>query len=402
MLSRNKFHAIGTGVTDDAIPFCHGSRCWTFLSSSNRSTNRERAQLRQRGTGSTSSGSTSSGSASSGQQAQQPSGAQQRPLAQQAATEPLAAAQQQPAERVAARQEPAAAPQADPLAANQQPFAPLNAQQQQRLQQFLADWERQSNDTKTLECKFKRWHYDNKGAVAGIHTTKAEGVIRYSKPDKGLFRVDELVFFQGMQQGNPQFNAIPGQFGEHWVCNGTQLIEMDRSKKTCEIQDLPPEMQGQKIFNSPLPFVFNLDANQITQRYWVKLVDVPNTEIVLVEAWPKRQEDRAQYKLVQIGLDAKTFEPQALILYAPNFDAKTTPNRDQYEFSDVKRNAIGAGLQQFLKNFIPEKPPKDWKIVYNKFNPVDEDPSLGAPPAQQIPAAQNAQGPAAADQRRNQ
>ncbi len=75
-------------------------------------------------------------------------------------------------------------------------------------------------------------------------------------------------------------------------------------------------------------------------------VRIDNPDIVLVEAWPKRQEDRAQYKLVQIGLDAKTFTPQALIMYAPNYDAKTAPNRDQYEFSDVKRNAIGAGFQR--------------------------------------------------------
>jgi TIGR03009 family protein len=124
------------------------------------------------------------------------------------------------------------------------------------------------------------------------------------------------------------------------------------------------------------------------------LVDINNPNVVLVEAWPKQQEDRAQYKLVQIGLDAKTFTPQALIMFAPNFDPKTAPNRDHYEFSDVKRNAIGAGFQQFLNNFIPQKPPKHWKIVRNKFNPVVE------PPAQPAPAAQNARGPAATGQPR--
>ncbi len=261
--------------------------------------------------------------------------------------------------------------------AAQQPFPALTAAQQQELKQFLLAWEKQSKGTRTLDCKFKRWHYDNKGAQANIHASKAEGVIRYAAPDKGLFRVDDLVFFQGMEADQPVFKAVPGQFGEHWVCNGKQLIEMDRSKEQCEIQELPPEMQGQQIFNSPLPFVFNLDAQQILERYWVRLVNINDPAVVLVEAWPKRQEDRAQYKLVQIGLDAKTFLPQALIMFAPNFDPKTAPNRDHYEFSDLKRNAIGAGFQQFMKNFIPEKPPANWKIVRNKFNPVVE------PPAQQ-------------------
>jgi TIGR03009 family protein len=254
-----------------------------------------------------------------------------------------------------------------------QPFPALSPAAQAQLQQLLVNWEAQSKGTKTLECTFSRWHYDMFAAPAGVHATRADGVIKYAAPDKGLFRVDRLVFYTGMVDGKPQFNPQNGQFGEHWVCNGTQLIEFDRSKEECRIQDLPPNMQGQQIFNSPLPFVFNLDAQQIQERYWVRQVEAPNPDILLIEAWPRRQEDRAQYKLVQIALDPKTYLPQALLMYAPNFDAKTAPKWDQYEFSDVKRNAIGAGLQKFLGNFIPEKPPASWKVLRDNFVPLPDD-----------------------------
>jgi TIGR03009 family protein len=319
-----------------------------------------------------------------------PSYAQQPPAQQQQqqppAQQPSVAAEGQPVERIARQQNPPSAGQSSPSdASTGQPFAALGPAEQQQLHQFLLAWQQQSQGTKTLDCKFKRWHYDIKGAQANVHATKAEGVIRYAAPDKGLFRVDELVFYQGLVAGKPEYKTIDGQFGEHWICNGKQLIEMDRSKEECEIQDLPPEMQGQQIFNSPLPFVFNLDAAQILDRYWVRLVDINNPDVVLVEAWPKRQEDRAQYKLVQIGLDAKTFAPQALIMFAPNFDPKTAPNRDHYEFSDVKRNSVGAGLQQFIKNFIPEQPPKHWKIVRNKFTPVVDPPTAGEPTSPDAP-----------------
>lgn len=261
-----------------------------------------------------------------------------------------------------------------------QPFPPLTAAAQAQLQQLLQSWEKQSQSTKTLDCNFARWHFDMFAAPPGIHSTRADGVIKYASPDKGLFRVDRLLFYVGMKDGKPEYKEQPGQFGEHWVCNGTQLIEFDRVKEECRIQDLPPGMQGQKIFNSPLPFVFNLDAEQIQQRYWVRQVEAPvpaagaRQEIVLVEAWPKRQEDRAQYKLVQIALDAKTFAPQALIMYAPNYDAKLAPKWDQYEFTDVKRNAIGASIQKFLHNFIPEQPPSNWTILRDKFIPPVEPP----------------------------
>jgi len=235
--------------------------------------------------------------------------------------------------------------------APQQPFPPLSTAQQAKLDGVLTRWEAQSQATKTLDCSFTRWHYDLFAAPAGIHATRADGELKYAAPDKGLFRVDSLVFFNGMKEGKPQFKAQEGQYGEHWVCNGQALIEFDRSQKLCKVQELPPQMRGKAILNSPLPFVFNLDAKKIKERYWVRLTEAPKPGIILVEAWPKRQEDRAQYKLVQVALNEQTLMPQALLMYAPNFDQKTAPKWDHYEFSSVKRNAIGARFQQFLKHF---------------------------------------------------
>ncbi len=262
-----------------------------------------------------------------------------------------------------------------PVAANavpQQPFQ-LKPEEIQELNSLLLQWQTVSQSTKTLECTFQRWHFDQFAAPAGIHATKAGGLIKYASPDKGLFRVDQLMFYKGMQGGKPQYGPQQGKFGEHWVCNGKQLIEFDRTLKQCRVQDLPPEMQGQKIFNSPLPFVFNLDAKQIMERYWVREVKAPKEGIHLIEAWPKRQEDRAQYKLVQIALEQETFLPTALIMYAPNFNVKTAQKFDHYEFSEMKRNGIGSRISEFMNNFIPQKPPASWEIVRsNLLGPVQQ------------------------------
>jgi TIGR03009 family protein len=258
------------------------------------------------------------------------------------------------------------------IAAPQQPFQ-LNAAEAADLNALLLRWQAVSQATKTLECTFQRWHFDMFAAPAGIHATKSVGIVKYAAPDKGLFRVDQLMFFKGMQGGKPQYGPQQGKFGEHWVCNGQQLIEFDRTLKQCRIENLPPAMQGQKIFNSPLPFVFNLDAQQIQERYWVREVKAPKEGIHLIEAWPKRQDDRAQYKLVQIALAKETFLPQALIMYAPNFNVKTAQKFDHYEFSEVKRNSIGNRFAEFMKSFIPEKPPANWQIVKsNLLEPVKQ------------------------------
>ncbi|MCD0459661.1 TIGR03009 domain-containing protein [Roseiconus lacunae] len=263
-------------------------------------------------------------------------------------------------------QQPAAA--AAKPAAPVQPFPPLNAQQQQQLDRVLLAWQQKSQSTKTLECKFERWHYDLLAAPAGVHAHKAEGVVKYANPDKGLFRVDNIMFYKGMKDQKPEYGPTANKFGEYWICNGTQLIEYDREQQQCNLQELPPNMQGTQIFNSPLPFVFNLDAKQIQQRYWVCLGESPKPNSFLVQAFPKLQEDRAQYKMVQVVLSAD-YEPEVMIMYAPNFHQKLAPQWDHYEFTDVKRNAIGAGIQQFMGNFIPKQPPASWKITKQNFLP---------------------------------
>lgn len=284
----------------------------------------------------------------------------------------LVSAQQPQNQRVAQTNGPQATAPAG------QPFAPLTPDQQAKLDQVLMAWQQQSQSTNTLECKFERWHFDLVAAPAGIHAHKAEGQIKYASPDKGLFRVDKMMFYKGMKDGKPQFGPTPNKFGEYWVCNGVELIEYDREEKKCNVQKLPPGMQGQQIFNSPLPFVFNLDAQKIKQRYWVRLMESPKPSTFLIQAWPKTQEDRAQYKMVQVVLSA-SFEPEVLMMYAPNFDQKLAPQWDHYEFSEISRNGLGDKIQQFMGNFIPKKPPSDWQITSQNFVPpqIAEGPAGG-------------------------
>ncbi|NND99155.1 MAG: TIGR03009 domain-containing protein [Pirellulaceae bacterium] len=262
---------------------------------------------------------------------------------------------------------------------NAAPFAPLNPTELDRLQKLLQAWETQSKGTKTMTCKFQKWHFDLLAAPAGIHATKSTGEIKYATPDKGMFREDQVLFYQGMKDGKPQYGAQQGKVGDYWVCNGREVIEFDGNEKKCTINELPAGMQGQQIFNSPLPFVFNLDAKQIQERYWVREVKAPKEGMFLIEAWPKQQSDRAQYRLVQIALDDQQFLPQALIMYAPNFNAKTAPMWDHYEFADVKRNAIRDGMQQFFKNFIPQRPPSDWEVIREKLAHEPDASQIASP-----------------------
>jgi TIGR03009 family protein len=201
--------------------------------------------------------------------------------------------------------------------------------------------------------------------------------LKYGAPDKGLFRVDQLKFYNGIVEGKPTYTENEGQFGEYWVCDGTKLQEFDRSKKECKIQQLPAELRGKEIFESPLPFVFNLNAAKIKERYWIKQIET-EPRIVAIEAHPKFQNDRAQYKFVRIVISADTFLPQALILFGPNFDPQTSPAYDHYEFMDLERNTIGQSLAAFSGIFLNVNPPSDWRVIEDVYRP-EPQPQIAQP-----------------------
>ncbi len=269
--------------------------------------------------------------------------------------------------------------QAPAAAATQAAAAPftLTPPEQAELDKLLAAWEQQSAGTKQLEAKFRRWHYDPLAAPAGVHATWAEGVVKYGAPDKGLFQVTQLKFFSGIVEEKPTYQSVEGQHGEHWVCNGKELLEFDHAKKECRIQQLPPEMQGQEILESPLPFVFNLNAARIKERYWVRRLESP-AGVHVIEAHPKRQADRAQYKLVRIIINDQNYLPQALILYGPNFNEVLSPGYDHYEFTDVERNTIRQRMANWGQGFINQRPPADWKEIRDNYRPAGQ-PQMAQP-----------------------
>ncbi|TVQ01408.1 MAG: TIGR03009 domain-containing protein [Planctomycetaceae bacterium] len=270
--------------------------------------------------------------------------------------------------------------QAAPTRQAAAPAAPftLSPTEQSEMDQLLLAWEKQSVGTKQLEAKFRRWHFDLLAAPAGVHATWAEGMVKYSAPDKGLFQVSQLKFFSGIVDGKPTYKSHEGQFGEHWVCNGQELLEFDHARKECRIQQLPPDLQGKEILESPLPFVFNLNAEKIKQRYWIRRIDAP-AGVYVLEAHPKRQADRAQYRFVRIVINDQSFLPQALILYGPNFDPVNSPGYDHYEFTDVERNSIRQGLANWGRVFIAQRPPADWKVIRETYRPIEPGPQVAQP-----------------------
>lgn len=269
------------------------------------------------------------------------------------------------------------------------PFEPLNQPLQKYLDDVLNLWETRTSAIQRYQCNFKRWVFDPAQNTGTDAAAKGEGVIRFMQPDKGLFRVDKVEFFSGrddkqaaMYRENERL-----KFGEYWLCDGDYVHILDRNEKKCLKVQLPPDMRGKQIHLSPLPFLFGVKAEEIKTRYWVRPLPPPQgSKDYWIETYPKRPDDAGNYSRVQIALDSTDFLPKALVVFLPNWRADQQ-HREVYEFTDRDKDWTILDKMKdklFKEEFIPQTP-KDWEIVVEPYQALDETPAEGA--QNQRPAA---------------
>ncbi|MCA9223771.1 MAG: TIGR03009 domain-containing protein [Planctomycetales bacterium] len=271
----------------------------------------------------------------------------------------------------------------------QPPFAPQSAEIQQFLDRVLLAWEDRSSKIKTYRATFQRFEYDSIFGPKDTYKTYSEGVIQYATPDKGMFRVDSSQkFTPAAKPGEKPSYVDQGESArQHWICDGTAVIEMNYSKKEMIRRELPAEMQGQSIADGPLPFLFGAKADKIKSRYWVRLVTPEGvTNEFHIEAWPKTQEDAANFKFAVVILDRQEFLPSGLVVYDVNFRPGQNHSRTSFRFDkrEVNSNDLLSRLNLFHREFFEPALPSGWKKIDDKY---------GAPPAEQQRVAGPAFGP---------
>ncbi len=254
----------------------------------------------------------------------------------------------QPAGQAQAPPYQAAPPRAPTIERRVQPrpTAPftLTPQQQDQVDWVLTQWETQGKKVKTFECKVTQFKYlQGFGRTAAdgraAPTYKDEGKIWYAAPDKGRFE-------------------IHGERAEKWICDGEAVYQYNPKQKTVAKYVLPPQLRGETISQGPLPFLFGSTAGDLRRRYWIRLTQPPEgvEGQVWLQAFPKYQQDRAEFKSAEMILTMGEMRPIALLTVLPNDD------KVSYRFHDMKVNARN------VLDFLSGDPfhasvPKGWKMV---------------------------------------
>jgi TIGR03009 family protein len=246
------------------------------------------------------------------------------------------------------------------------------ARERAQLDQVLDAWESESKKIKTLSAGFKLWVYNSAfpgkadpGQPPGP-TRKSEGEIYFAAPDQGMYR-----------------EKTPN--GEYWVCDGKSIYQIQHAKKELVETVLPEELRGKAISNGPLPFVFGAEAAKMKQRYSMRVITPRDVRgQIWLEAYPRFQQDAANFRKVEVILDEQTMLPVGLQLFEPG--PPTSPDRRVYAFGKPKVNDLWEKIKNF---FDPPLVPRGYKKV------VEESPVArnAAPPrggqAQRVPPPTN-------------
>ncbi len=242
----------------------------------------------------------------------------------------------------------------------QQPAPPfvLTPQEEAQVDRALNLWEERNRDTKTFDCRFKRWSYDAVFGSANQAKYVDMGTLKYASPDRGKFRVETT------EKSGKEVPVEDGRV-EHWICDGRSIFEFKPGKKQLIEHKLPPEMQGKAIADGPLPFLFGSDAKKLKQRYYLRLVTPADVrDQIWIEAYPRYQQDASNFQHAQFIITAQGMAPFALKLVEPNGkDYKV------YQFYDV---VVNDPLQFFKGDPFRPYTPLGWQKI------VEEPPTAQA------------------------
>jgi len=229
------------------------------------------------------------------------------------------------------------------------PFT-LTPQQQAQVNQVLGLWEQRNSKVKTFDTRFKRWIYDTVFGRPDQPKFVDLGVIKYAAPDRGMFRVDTTTGKDGREV------PIEDARAEDWKSDGKSIIEYNHVKKQMTVHKLPPELQGKTIADGPLPFLFGSTAESLKRRYFIRIVTPRGVQDqIWLEAYPRFQQDAANFHHAQFIISIEKMEPFALKLIQPN-----TKDYIVYQFYEI---VINDPMRMFRGDPFRATKPMGWQAM---------------------------------------
>jgi TIGR03009 family protein len=269
---------------------------------------------------------------------------------------------------------PAAPKQAQPAA---QPEAARAAPAKMEMEKLLRLWEGQSSKLKTLDAKIFRRDY----IVAWEEFEYFEGHAIFKSPN--LAYIDFRKIKQDKDKKpvkDPQTQAWVSAPKERIICTGSEVWQYDSDTKQIIIYPLEKDQAAKALEEGPLPFLFNMKADDAKRRYDMTLIS-QDAKGYGISVRPKLEVDQESFSQAFVQLYRKYLLPVRIVLHSP--DGKS---QKDFQLGEIKPNA------KLNDDTFTGKTDASWKVVRNPGG--DERPRPGVAGGQRRPAP--AAAPAAA------
>ena len=259
----------------------------------------------------------------------------------------------------------------------------LNADEQKELDEFLARWERYSAAVHRYDVSFNLFLYDSTipGAQPNRPYKTAFGYFKYNaNPRRFVYAVEGE--WQGETQIKWDDKKNPNVLAEKVIIDERSVYQYDYKTQTLRQIDVPPEMIGKGIADSPLPLIFGAKADDLKRRFSMQIEKVPGRDdIIWLHARPLQIEDQQEFKELEILLDKKSLTAQGLKQWDINGKAYRA---FELQTPQINRRVISV-LQDIAEWFTPDAP-RGWKrdkmdwIIPPSPVPAAQQPQMGNPP----------------------
>ena len=190
------------------------------------------------------------------------------------------------------------------------------------MEQLLTLWEKQSARLKSLDVKFKRVDHSPAWGDNELYEGRA------------MLQSPNLAWLDFKKVGVDKQNKPTLVPHERIVCTGKEVWQYHSPTRQIFIFPLEKQQQQRALEEGPLPFLFNMRADEAKKRYQMSLI-AENAATYMVTVIPLLEIDKESFSKAIIQLDRKYLLPTNIVLIAP--DGKSTQD---YKFSDVKPNAV--------------------------------------------------------------
>ena len=239
--------------------------------------------------------------------------------------------------------------------------APAGGLREDKMNDLLIRWEQQSARLTSLEVDVYRidkdpaWWNDEKhflghAAFKGPQLTyldfrKVKLQAQVDPKDKNKKKLAPVL-------KNGQIQAVPYQT---IVCTGAEVWDYRYDVREIFVYTLDKDARKRALEEGPLPFLFNMKAQEAKERYDMVLWS-EDDKAYLVKVLPKSREEKERYSTTWIYLDRSYLLPTRIVRIMT--DKKSTQD---FHLSHIEPNKTPVD-PRFFKAVKPED---DWEVIRN-------------------------------------